>query len=359
MEAIFAREGLDLARSTICGWHFELKSLVRPLLAAMREDAFQQAYLCTEATGVLVQHKEKCRTGHFWVLVAPGRHVLFEYTADHSSNAVDDVLAGYKGYLVADAHVVYDHLYKSGDLVEVNCWAHRRRYFFKALGSDPPRARVALDLIGALFRIERTIANSPRKKREAIRKKRSQPIVDSFLSWCDAEASKVLDDTPISDGIRYARNQRVGLARFLDDGRLPIHNNMSELALRREAVGRKNWLFVGNDEGGEVNAAFTSLLASCALHDVEPVVLELARLEERALHPADEPLDAPLLPAAARRAHLDADADVDDRLGERRIEGFSEYWILRYQCASRRAFRRASVRPLRDRHAPIRRASRA
>lgn len=66
------------------------------------------------------------------------------------------------------------------------------------------------------------------------------------------------------------RNQRVGLSRFVDDGRLPIHNNMSELALRREAVGRKNWLFVGNDEGGAVNAAFTSLLASCALHDVEP-----------------------------------------------------------------------------------------
>ena len=80
----------------------------------------------------------------------------------------------------------------------------------------------------------------------------------------------MLDDTPISDGIRYARNQRVGLSQFLDDGRLPIHNNMSELALRREAVGRKNWLFVGSDDGGAVNALFTSLLASCRLCDVEP-----------------------------------------------------------------------------------------
>jgi hypothetical protein len=80
----------------------------------------------------------------------------------------------------------------------------------------------------------------------------------------------VLDDTPISNGIRYARNQRVGLSQFLEDGRLPIHNNMSELALRREAVGRKNWLFVGSDDGGAVNALFTSLLASCRLCDVEP-----------------------------------------------------------------------------------------
>jgi transposase len=219
---------------------------------------------------VLVQQKERCRTGHFWVLVAPGRHVLFEFTRDHSSDAVDDVLAGYQGYLVADAHVVYDHLYQTGDVVEVNCWAHSRRYFFKALASDPERAKVALGFIGALFRIERTLADSPRKKKERIRDKRSRPIVDAFFSWCDAESPSVLDDTPISDGIRYARNQRVGLSRFLDDGRLPIHNNLSELALRREAVGRKNWLFVGSDDAGAVNALFTSLLASCRLCDVEP-----------------------------------------------------------------------------------------
>jgi hypothetical protein len=129
---------------------------------------------------------------------------------------------------------------------------------------------VALGFIGALFRIERTLADSPRRKKEKIRDKRSRPIVDAFFSWCDAEAPTVLDDTPISDGIRYARNQRVGLSQFLDDGRLPIHNSMSELALRREAVGRKNWLFVGSDDGGAVNALFTSLLASCRLCDVEP-----------------------------------------------------------------------------------------
>jgi transposase len=270
LEDVYARDGLELARSTICGWHGALAEIVKPLVGAMRVDAFKQPYLCTDATGVLVQQKERCRLGHFWVLVAPGRHVLFEFTPDHSSDAVDDVLAGYKGFLVADAHAVYDHLYASGDVVEVNCWAHSRRYFFKALASDPERAKIALGFIGALFRIERTIADSPRKKKEKIREKRSRHIVDAFFSWCDAEALKVLDDTPISAGIRYARNQRVGLSQFLDDGRLPIHNNMSELALRREAVGRKNWLFVGSDDGGAVNALFTTLLASCKLCDVEP-----------------------------------------------------------------------------------------
>ena len=130
-ESIYARDGIELSRSTIGHWHMELGELVQPLVAAMRRDAFRQPYLCTDATGVLVQQKEKCRTGHFWVIVAPLRHVLFEFTAQHDGDALDDVLAGYKGYLVADAHAVYDHLYTSGDLREVNCWAHCRRYFSK------------------------------------------------------------------------------------------------------------------------------------------------------------------------------------------------------------------------------------
>lgn len=270
LEGIYARDGVEIARSTMCGWHEQASSLCEPLVAAMRSDAFEQPYLCTDATGVLVQAKERCRTGHFWVLVAPKRHVIFEFTRSHDSDAVDHVLAGYEGYLVADAHVVYDHLYKDGAVIEVNCWAHCRRYFFKALESDPERARRALGFIGALFRIERSIKTAPRKKRERIRDKHSKPIVEAFYSWCDEQWPSLLEDSPIYDGVRYARNQRVGLQRFLTDGRLPLHNNESELNLRRQAVGRKNWLFVGSDDGARANAVFTSLLASCRMLEIEP-----------------------------------------------------------------------------------------
>ncbi len=270
LEGIYARDGLGLARSTMCGWHEQLLPLVVPLIDAMRADAWEQPYLCTDATGVLVQAKQKCRTGHFFVVVAPGLHVLFEYTRKHDSNAVDTVLAGYEGFLVADAHVVYDHVYGAGNVIEVNCWAHCRSYFFKALDSDPDRAKRALGLIGALFRVERSLKDAPRKKKERIRHKHSKPIVEAFFSWCDAEWPSLIKDTPIYNGVRYARNQREGLSRFLDDGRLPIHNNISELNPRREAVGRKNWIFVGSDDGARANAAFTSLLASCRMLAVEP-----------------------------------------------------------------------------------------
>ena len=180
------------------------------------------------------------------------------------------MLAGYRGYLVADAHAVYDHLYQSGHVVEVACWAHARKYFFKALESEPDKAREALALIGELFRIERQIAESPTRKREVVRQRESRAVVDRFFAWCQIEVVRVLDETPLAKGIRYALNQCAALERFLEDARLPAHNNGSENALRREAVGRKNWLFVGNDEAGEVNAAFVSLLASCQLHGIEP-----------------------------------------------------------------------------------------
>jgi hypothetical protein len=197
--------------------------------------------------------------------------VLFGFSPRHDAKAVDSLLDGYAGYLVADAHAVYDHLYKDGRVIESGCWSHARRYFFKALSSDPQRANVALELIKKLFLTERTLATSPPEVRLKVRQVEARPIVDAFFKWCDEQAGCVLSETPIAQAIGYARNQREALCRFLEDGRLPIHNNFSERQLRREALGRKNWLFVGSDEAGSVNANFVSLLASCELHGIEPL----------------------------------------------------------------------------------------
>ena len=215
MERMFARGGLPLSRSTICGWHFALADLVKPLLTAMWQDALTAPYLCSDATGVLVQAREKCRRGHFWVVAAPERHVLFAYTPKHDGAAVDDLLSGYKGTLVVDAHAVYNHLFKSGDVVEAGCWAHARRYWFKALETDPDRARQALAFIGALFILERAHATAAPDQRLAVRKLEARPIVERFFAWCDAEVDRVLDETPSAKAIGYARNQRVALSRFL------------------------------------------------------------------------------------------------------------------------------------------------
>lgn len=270
-EGIYGRDGLDIHRSTISGWHKKLGDLAAPVVKSMFADALENSpYLCTDATGVLVREKEKCRNGHFWVLVAPKRHVLYQYTPKHNGAAVDKMLKGYRGYLVADAHVVYDHLFEGEDIVEVACWAHTRRYAFKALDSDPERGRKALGLINALFRIERENKMATSAKKKAIREQKSRPLVERYFEWCHQEKAEVLSETPIAKLIGYSTNQETALCRFLEDGRLPLHNNISELNLRRQVLGRKNWLFLGNDAGGETNATFVSLLASCQIHDIEP-----------------------------------------------------------------------------------------
>jgi transposase len=271
LERIFGREGLPLARSTICDWHAAGALLVKTLVEAMWKDALASALLLTDATGVLVQAKEKCRRGHFFVVVAPEKHVFFRYSPTHDGATVGALLGGFKGFLVADAHSVFDHLYKRGDVVECGCWAHARRYWFKAMDTGGERARQGLALIQALFMLEREYATAPPQQKLERRKKDAAPVAEAFFRYCDEEAPKVLDETPIAKAIGYARNQREALSRFLQDGRVPIHNNWSENALRREALGRKNWLFLGSDEGGEVNATFVTLLASCHLHGIEPL----------------------------------------------------------------------------------------
>ena len=270
LEGISARDGLALARSTICGWHGELATLARPIVEAMHAEALQQPYLCTDATGVLVQAPEKCRHGHFWVLIAPALHVLFRYSPKHDMQAVDQLLAGYQGVLVADAHSVYDHLFVDDTVREAGCWSHLRRYWFKTLGSEPEKGREALAMIGALFAIERAIVDATPTQRHVVRTEKSRPIVTTFFDWCEERKATVLDETPLAKALGYATNHRRAFERFLDDGRLPIHNNWSELQLRRQVTGRRNWVFVGSDDGAEVNTVFVSLLASCGLHQLEP-----------------------------------------------------------------------------------------
>jgi transposase len=270
LEGIYARDGLPLARSTLCGWHEELATLARPIVEAMHAEALQQPYLCTDATGVLVQAPEKCRHGHFWVLIAPALHVLFFSSPKHDSQRGDQLLAGYQGLLVADAHSVYDHLFVDGKVVEAGCRSHLRRYWFKTLGSEPAKGREALAMIGALFAIERAIVDATPAQRFVVRREKSRPIVTQFFAWCAALQPGALDETPLAKAIGYGLNHQPAFERFLDDGRLPIHNNWSELQLRRQVIGRRNWLFVGSDDGAEVNTVFVSRLASCGLHQLEP-----------------------------------------------------------------------------------------
>jgi hypothetical protein len=131
------------------------------------------------------------------------------------------------------------------------------RYYFKVLSSGNLEQRKlageAIVKIKAIFQLEKSIASLGRKKKEAVRKKRGRKLVEDYFQWCDDQWAIVQEKTPIYSALLYSRNQREALEAFLKDGRLPAHNNLSELQLRREVVGRKNWLFLGSEEGAQRN----------------------------------------------------------------------------------------------------------
>lgn len=270
LEKMFERWSLHLSRSTLCGWVESCADKLAPLVGAMAKDALNAHCIAIDATGVLVQAKEKCRRGHFWVLVADRDHVLFRFTPHHNQDGPKEFLRGYKGYVQADASSVYEQLFRTEQVTEVGCWAHCRRKFFEAMTSDRDRATVAIGFIRKLYAIDKATKELPPSRRTEQRRKDAEPVLVAFRAWLETEDVLVLPKSPIAGAIGYALNQWTALTRFLEDGRLRLDNNRSELELRREAVGRKNWIFVGSKDGAEWNATIVSLIASCALHGIEP-----------------------------------------------------------------------------------------
>ena len=270
-EGIFARENIVLGRSTLCGWMKQCSDLAKVIYEAMIKDAMNAHCIATDATGVMVQAPTKCHRGHFFVLIADRDHVLYFYKRYHDGEAASSLLGNYKGYILADAHVIYDQLYRdTEERVECGCFSHCRRYFYDSLSTDPDRAMKAIRMIGKLFAVEREIKDKPPDEKKLIRLEKSKSVADDFFKWCDAEWPNTVEHSPLYDALRYARNQKDALLRFLDDGNLPIHNNFSKLSLRHQVIGRRNWIFLGSEDGGEWNCVFTSLIASCRLHNIEP-----------------------------------------------------------------------------------------
>lgn len=270
LEKMMERDGFRVSRGTMCGWAAGCHQLSRLVVDAMMKDAIEHAHVIgTDATGVLVQAPEQCKRGHFWVCIADRDHVFFRYTPRHTREEPKALFAGFKGYLQADAAGVYDAMFRQDDgPTEVGCLSHARRKYFESVRSDRERALIGIGFLGKLFEIERALKHLPPTKKLELRRARAGPVLDLFRQWKDKLlASGDLEPrSPIARALRYTDRHWTALTRFVDDGRLRLDNNPSELELRRLVIGRKNWLFVGSDETAPVTCTFVSLIASCALH---------------------------------------------------------------------------------------------
>ena len=241
-EGIVARDGIDLDRSTMGRWAAGCHELAKYVVDAMAKEACDQAaVIATDATGVLVQHPERCKRGHFWVAIADRDHVFFRYTARHNQDAPKTFLKGFRGYLQADASSVYDALYRQDDgPEEVGCWSHARRNFFWAVRSHRQPSLVALGFCNRLFEIEREMKAVPPSRKTELRRQRAGPVLEALRAWKDAQlGDRSLEPrSPLARALRYLDRHWEALTRFLEDGRLRLDNNPSELELRRLVVDR-------------------------------------------------------------------------------------------------------------------------
>jgi len=291
------REGIDLDRGTMSRWAEDVGMTLGAVVLAMRQEAIETAFcMATDATGVAIQpeptaKRGPCRRGHFFVLLADRDHVLFEYVARETSAAVETMFRGYSGYIQADAKSVYDVLFRRAgtqadddraeERVEVGCWAHSRRKFWEAAIDKDPIAREGLFRIHRLYELEKQWKSEPPDNRKRKRQEHSRPEVDAFFTWAQVEYDKVKDTRGLRrSALGYVIRQEQALRRFLEDGRLRLDNNPSELALRHIAVGRKAWLFFGSDDHAEAAANLFSLISSCRLHglDSEAYLRDLIRV---------------------------------------------------------------------------------
>jgi len=283
------REGFRVDRGTLCRWVEDVgATLGATIVAAARAEAIRTAFcIATDATGISVQpergkERQACRRGHYFVIIADKDHIFFEYEPKETSAAVEKMFEGYSGYLQLDAKSVFDKLFRppedeppDGDEEplrhEVGCWSHCRRKFWEAAVAKDVVGREGLARISRLFQLEATWRDKPHVEISRLRGQHLRPHLDAFFEWAEQQYELVRDQRGLlRSALGYALRQKNALRRFLDDGRLLLENNRSERELRRIAVGRKAFLFVGSDDHAESAGHLYSLIASARLHRLDP-----------------------------------------------------------------------------------------
>jgi hypothetical protein len=204
---------------------------------------------------------------------------VYDFTESRARDGPAKFLAGFQGYLHADAYGGYDHIYLGSNhsVLEVACWARAptrsvglRRKFFEAISSSPRQIHQILEWIRQLYDIEERARMLSDPARVSLRKEEAEPLLDRIEAYLAELARRALPKSALSKAVSYAQNQWQALRRYTADGRLTIANNKSERTRRHQAIGRKNWLFLGSQQAGPRAAILFTILAGAKRHRIEP-----------------------------------------------------------------------------------------
>ncbi|MFP2962247.1 IS66 family transposase [Myxococcus sp. 1LA] len=270
------RSGVPMSRSTLTDLFHQAASVLLPLSQHLLQCIAAADVVWADETPLRVLDVKKTKLGYLWTFLTQNEEgqwlIGYRFSMGRASKTPKEVLGGTSGALVVDAYTGYNAVTLPKGRVRVGCWAHCRRRFFDALATAP-EAREALDFILELYRVEAQARDADAVHTAAhreLRQQHSAPVLARLHAWLEAQAPRHPPKSPLGQAISYARKQWEALTRFVGNERLPLDNNRSEAALRKAALGRKNFLFVGHEAAGENLAGPYALVATCETNGVNP-----------------------------------------------------------------------------------------
>lgn len=299
---IYARDGVELERSTLAGWVGQMAALLDPLATAIAAHVRQGEALHADDTPVPVLDpgRGRTKTGRLWVAVRDERPwgsgvppaVFYRYAPDRKAPQAAALLQDCRGYLHADGYAGFNSLYEpdaitgKAQLIEVACWAHVRRKLYEVhVATQSPAAQDLLTRLSALFAIEAGIKGRTPAERQAARAEHAVPLLDELRAAMETAFARGSRKSSLGQALHYALSRWPALLRYTTDGRLDMTNNAAERAIRPIAIGRKNWTFAGSDDGGRRAAVMYTLIETAKLNGLDPEAYLRAVIGRIAQHP--------------------------------------------------------------------------
>jgi transposase len=275
-EDILARVGLSIHRATQWRWMRALAAIVLPLVELIRQRVMQSRVQGIDETPcpILCPELGRTRSSYLYAQYGDAAHpyVHFAFASHKTEENVRRIVASYEGYLQSDAYICYELIAAAPDscIMAVGCWAHARRKFEPLIVAGPhPQATWILGEIQKLYDIEDRARDMTDSQRLALRQAESRPIVTGIRAWLDERDRKELPKSPLREGVNYLRNRWEAFERFLEDGGIPLDNNRTEAMIKGPVMGKKAWLFFGNENAGQTAAVLYTLTMSCKRHAID------------------------------------------------------------------------------------------
>lgn len=317
-EQRFARIGAPIARSTMVGWLNKTSITLRPLYDRMRQLLLTSKIIATDDTPVKVQDRKKSKNikiGRMWIYRGDENYPvnIFDYTHGRGRAGPQIFLDGYKGFLQGDCFSGNIALCCATGATLIACWAHARRYFIKAHPNNKAACDEILKMFADLFEIERTARELqlPCEETNQMRHQEAIPVLNQMKTWLDKQVIIALPQSSFGKAVKYCLNNWTELNNYLLDGNSRIDNNLAEQEMKRVAIGKKNWLFFGSDNGGERAEVLMSLTSTCKRHGVNPSEYLKNVIQNLAENP-NQDLD-PLLPQNWKREIKNSELEVVTR----------------------------------------------